>query len=80
VASGLIFFVGPTGAGDAEVLAGVEADLLFVVEEEDFVAAGELFVLGGGVADFSVVIETVGSDFSGGVASGTVAGVGLVSS
>jgi len=72
--------VGPAGAGDAEVLAGVEADLLFVVEEEDFVAAGVLLVLGAGVADFSVVIETLGSDFSGGVASGTAAGVGLVSS
>ncbi|MDP9004788.1 MAG: hypothetical protein M3N12_08355 [Verrucomicrobiota bacterium] len=68
-----------TGADDAGVLTGVEADLLFVVEDEDFVLAGALLVLGAGGADFSVVMETLGSDFSGGVASGAAARVGVSS-
>jgi hypothetical protein len=86
VSSALIFFIGATGAGEDVVFVDVEVELLFAAGEEAFVgAAGELLLLGAGVADFSVVTDTLGSvagdsDFSGGVASGVAAGVGLVSS
>jgi hypothetical protein len=81
-----MFFVGVTGAGDAAVFVDVEVELLFAAgEEASFAAAGELLLLGAGVADFSVAADMLGSvagdsDFSGGVASGVAAGVGLVSS
>ncbi|HMG06421.1 MAG TPA: hypothetical protein VK581_13260 [Chthoniobacterales bacterium] len=86
MASGLIFFVDAAGEGDATALVGAGVEVLFVVGEEVFFGAlGELLLLGAGVADFSVVTETLGSvagdsDFSGRLASGVAAGVGLVSS
>jgi hypothetical protein len=67
------FFTGMTAAGDGEFVE-VSAGLLFGAGEEDLVASGELFAVGDGEADFSVVTDTLGSEA---VASGVGAGVGL---
>ena len=78
VASGVDFLTGMTADGD-ELLVG----LLFGSGEEGFVAAGELAGLGAGVADFSVVTETLGSVvsvFREADASGEASGAGLESS
>ena len=77
VASGVDFFTGMDAAGD-ELLAGL--GLLLGSGEEDLGAAGELTDFGAGVADFSVVTETLGSEgevsvFSEADASGDAAGV-----
>jgi hypothetical protein len=75
-------------------LTGMSADgdelfvgLLFGSGEDDLVAAGELegLGLGAGVADFSVVTDTLGSEEEGSVfreadASGDASGAGLDSS
>jgi hypothetical protein len=79
-ASGLIFFVDAVGAGEVALLGEIE--LVFAAGEGVFArAAGELLLLGVGVEDRSVVMETLGSavvgpDFS----EGAAVGIGLVSS
>jgi hypothetical protein len=82
VASGVDFLAGMSADGD-ELLVG----LLLGSGEDDLVAAGELegFGFGAGVADFSVVTDTLGSDgevsvFREADASGDASGAGLDSS
>jgi hypothetical protein len=73
VASGVDFFTGMTAVGGGDFV-DVSVGLLFGAGEEDLVASGELVAVGDGEADFSVVIDTLGSEA---VASGVGAGVGL---
>jgi hypothetical protein len=71
--------VGATAAGD-ELVLGVALGLVLVAAgEEGLVGEGDAFDLGAGVAVVSVVTETLGSCFSGAVASGEAAGAGLSS-
>jgi hypothetical protein len=70
VASGVDFFVGITAAGDVLVLGVALGPLLVAAGEEDLVGEGDVSDLGAAVAVASVGTETLGSCFSGAVASG----------
>jgi hypothetical protein len=73
-------------AGVGEDDGFVELELLFAADGEALgVAAGELLLVGAGVADFSVATDTVGSvgldsGLAGADTSGVATGAGLVSS